>query len=1252
MKNLSTCLLLALAMWCTSLRAQESFSGYNVTNEGAWCWFADPRALHYENESGSINASYLGYIDVHGNIKATQMDFRNGKRNEVLVRSYFQPDDHNNPSFLVLPDERILIIYSRHTDEAAFYYRVSKKPGDITSLGEEKKITTSHNTTYPSPFILSDDPEHFYLCWRGLGWHPTIAKITIPDAEDNVSVKWGPYQMVQSTGARPYAKYYSNGKDKLYMTYTTGHPDNEQPNWLYFNVINLNATKNADGSVSTNLTLEDIKGNTLSTIANGKFNVNKTSSYKSQYPNTIVDAPSNLRDWVWQIACDKQDRPVIAMVKINGGKSQHEYYYAKWTGSNWLLTDLADGGGKFHPSNTEHCYSGGEALDPANPNIIYLSIPTTGDSGNKVFEIWKYTLDDNGTITSKEQITRNSKKNNVRPFVLPGSENSPLKLGWMNGDYYYWMVKQGYPLGYPTALHCDYDWKEATTAPAAVAEQEFGGKTVSASDINKLELAAGTNLTSFALNVNLKVSSEAYYGTLISSSDFTYGLDQSAVTPYLIIKGTRYNSTNKFYTSDNWAANSTGTNGDNWPTKLSDVNISMSYDGNTLVVYRNGLIDQKIEVAGIALDKLEIGGFDGTLNSAVVYGENMTQESIKNSLKMKALDVIRMPQEIVTDVVMPEKVGSEPVIWTSSHNDIVNTDGTFRAPKVETEVCLTASIGSISKEFVVKAMPRNIELNLLASYAFETTDAYSEGEQKFVKDLSGRGNDMKVMGTATVDGQLNLTKNTATGFSNNGYAIAPAAVMDSLRSYTILLKVAPSQLDKAPRFYDFGFNSGNSLFLRANALSAGIKYAGGTTTMTNSSTALEKGTTYEMAVTFNATTKLTRIYINGVLAASGTENVNEPYMLSAQAACERNYIGRTQWWDTNYANDNGDYIGTIDNFAMYNTALTVEEICSIQGIRLEDETLNIDYSQVVKNSDFEASFSTLANSGVDADRAIYVPESWTVNYTNRNNNDMSIVNNSCLYASLYNHIPTTNEGGKNAYLVRQKWGTSTIELQQVCDTLPAGYYQLSAELWQSGLGGNCSLWAKPSSPTATSEKASASAPGNAELWQDGATTFRCDGASAVTFGFSAVHNSNGSEKFLGIDNVSLKNITANRTEEEIHTLLNEMETAADKLLNGGSLTTEVHIVLNEANEQAKTTTSGSSYHTLMEAYSTLRDALRAVHNPDILTQITMAKVNEINGIGNVYDLNGRLIQKATNKNEMSKLRSGLYIHNKQKTMVR
>lgn len=1256
MKNFFYSLLAGMLLCATGAAAQEQFQGYTVTGEGAWCWFADPRALHYENENGTINASYLGYIDVHGNIKATQTDFRTGVRNEVLVRSYFQPDDHNNPSFLVLPDERVLIIYSRHTDEPAFYYRVSKKPGDITTLGEEKVIRTGNNTTYPSPFILSDDPDHFYLCWRGIGWHPTIAKLSLPDADDNVNVEWGPYQIVQSTGARPYAKYYSNGKDKLYMTYTTGHPDNEQPNWLYFNVINLNATTNADGTVSTNPTLEDIQGNRLSTIAEGKFNVNKTSDYKARYPYTLVDATSNMRSWVWQITCDGIGRPVIAMVRINGGKTQHEYYYAKWTGSQWQLIDLADGGGRFHTSNTEYCYSGGMAIDPDMPNDIYLSIPTAGTSGQSAYEIWKYMLSEDFTSIDKQQLTFNSDKNNVRPFVLPGSLHSPLRLGWMHGDYQYWMVNKNYPAGYPTALHCDYDWQEETAVPAILAQKDYAAQALTADRTETLAWETdATTGKGFSFTVNLKLSTSAYHGTLVSGNGWSIGVDESTVLPYVVANGVRYESTNKLYTSDNWALNSNGTNSDNWPTSLADFNLSATYDGNTLTVYRNGLIDQKLEGIELAAQtELRIGGYEGTVNGAVVYDGCLSQESLKNELKAGALGRLCLPAEAATDVVLPTKVGGETVSWTSDNEEVIQTDGTFRAPETATTLTLTARIQDVTRTFTLTAQPRDIERNLLASYDFETENVYTAGEDGalFVKDLSPRGNDLSVKSPATVDGTLNLTQNSPTAFATNGYAVVPAAVMDSLRSYTVLVTVTPSTLTTAPRIYDFGYNSGNSLFLRANALAAGIKYNGGNTTLVSSSTTLEAGNTYKMAVTFDARSGVTDIYINGVLAGSGTENVNEAYMLAAQNLCDRNYLGRTQWWDTSYANDNADYVGTMDNFRLYNTALSLTEICTLQGIRQEDEALNIDCTHMLLNPGFEESFSPLANSGVTSDRAIYVPQGWNINYTNRNEYDITALNNTCLqFDAFFTSIPTTNGGGNNAFLVRQKWGTSSIALEQVCDTLPAGYYQIGADVWQNGLGGNASVWAKPAAGATSSATASATAPANAAAWQSAKAGFRCDGVTPVTLGLTALHNSDGSEKFLGFDNVTLIDVTANRTEAELFTLLGEMEQGADKLLAGTSLNEVVRTALDAANQNAKTTTAESTYEELMAAYGELRDALRAVNNPGLLTALTAPRA-ATNEAADVYDLNGRLLRRGATASDIQRLKPGIYIRNQQKTLVK
>lgn len=622
-------ILFAAILASVSPLSAATFQGNLVAKEGAWCWFADPRAQHYENAAGTINSTYIAYIDAHGNIKATQHNFLTGINNEVLIRSYFQPDDHNVPSFLVLPDERVMIFYSRHTDEACFYYRISKKPGDITSLGAEIKILTAANTTYPSPFILSDDPTHIYLCWRGINWHPTIAKLSIPDANDNVSFTWGPYQMVQSTGARPYAKYCSNGKDKIFMTYTTGHPDNEYPNYIYYNYLDVNT-----------LQLKDITGNVLSTIANGPHNVNKTS-YPASYPNAMVDVPTTQRDWVWQTALDTDGKPVVAMVQISNDKSVHNYYYAKWTGSVWRKTFLAYGGGKFHQTaGLELCYSGGMAIDDSHPNIVYCSVPVAGASGT-IYEIKKFTLASDGSILDSVMITSNSTLNNSRPFVVANAGSSPLSLTWMHGNYYDWIVSSTRPLGYPTDIHSQWALpaEPVDLNNGLVVNEAFTGSvngTATTSD--------GVLLTSFATSAKLKtVSSKAfsislspyfnegfYFGKIFKMGALTYGLDSATVKPYVVIAGKTYPSTNLLGTADSWRTKTRGTGGA-WhiPTKLNYFNLTLTYQEGLLRIYRNGLIDQVVEVKNLVLSDVILGGFIGRVEDCKIYNRALNQTEVK-----------------------------------------------------------------------------------------------------------------------------------------------------------------------------------------------------------------------------------------------------------------------------------------------------------------------------------------------------------------------------------------------------------------------------------------------------------------------------------------------------------------------------------------------------------------------------------------------------------------------------------------------
>ena len=140
-----------------------------------------------------------------------------------------------------------------------------------------------------------------------------------------------------------------------------------------------------------------------------------------------------------------------------------------------------------------------------------------------------------------------------------------------------------------------------------------------------------------------------------------------------------------------------------------------------------------------------------------------------------------------------------------------------------------------------------------------------------------------------------------------------------------------SNRGKMPRFYDFGSNSGNSIFCRINGnfyYGAGEKYAGGSTLMVEATAnAIALNTTTTIVVTFDAATHTTTIYADGKKVAQGTKITYEPWQAAPAGEDSRNYIGRTQWWDNN--SDNGDVCGTIDNFRLYNIALTAEELSEI-----------------------------------------------------------------------------------------------------------------------------------------------------------------------------------------------------------------------------------------------------------------------------------------------------------------------------------
>lgn len=283
--------------------------------------------------------------------------------------------------------------------------------------------------------------------------------------------------------------------------------------------------------------------------------------------------------------------------------------------------------------------------------------------------------------------------------------------------------------------------------------------------------------------------------------------------------------------------------------------------------------------------------------------------------------------------------------------------------------------------------------------------------------------------------------------------------------------------------------------------------------MVSASQQLATNKDYYLGVTFDAETHTTTIFINGEQVASGTACDAEPWQLTEMSTDSRNYIGRTQWWDSQYANDNADFKGLISDFKFYDIDLTREEICKLQGIAYEEKELPTS----LQNGDFEATYSVYGGSGVKSDRAVYLPSGWSIDYENGNENDLTAMKSGDLYYSnFFASRPAPSSDSKQTYWIRQNWGTSTITLKQEL-RLAKGDYTLTADVWKSGLGGDAVV------SVATENGKTVAAPSlvNQEKWQKSTVAFSSDGKASTTVMLSAVHNSDGSEKIIGWDNVSI-----------------------------------------------------------------------------------------------------------------------------------
>jgi len=371
----------------------------NVGEDGAWCWFQDPRAIHY---SGTYDKTYFGLVTTAGDVKIFSHNHSTGVLDSYILKSAFQVNDHAAPSILIRNDGKLIVFYSAHNG-SAIYYRISTNVEDISAWGTEQSISPQTDHSYPTPIQLSGESNKIYLFFRGgpSGYANRWYYVTSTDGGDNWSSATLLFEQGTS-GQHQYLKIESNGNDKIYFTHS-GHPVNETTSIYFFYYYDGSYYKADDTEITASLPLDraDI--------------------------DLVYDASGGYKAWIWDIAVSGSTYYIVFAHFVS--TTDHRYDYARWTGSAWDVNEITTAGSYIDGSSQAY-YSGGICLDHENPETVYLSKEISSQ-----WEIQKWTTSDGGsTWGTPNNLTSNSAHQNVRPVVIR-NHSSDLVALWMYGEY-------------------------------------------------------------------------------------------------------------------------------------------------------------------------------------------------------------------------------------------------------------------------------------------------------------------------------------------------------------------------------------------------------------------------------------------------------------------------------------------------------------------------------------------------------------------------------------------------------------------------------------------------------------------------------------------------------------------------------------------------------------------------------------------------------------------------------------------------
>ncbi len=417
MNNLFNIYLLGIILFITYACQEKRQKVITFKENGSWCWFQDERAIIHNNQLifGSVADRYgKNGKALNGNIEVTSYDLEtNTHLGTFVLHKRLEADDHNVPAFLALQDARLLSVYSKHNTDSLIRYRISKKT-EAMEWEVEKTIEGTGGVTYSNLHFLQSENNgkgRIYNFYRGANRTPYY----IFSDDEGESWQKG-YNLIHKTRF-PYLKYASDGKSKIHFITTESHPVFMGCS-IYHGYIENEKVYGSDGTLIRELKDSPIQPSEVTNIFKG---------------DTLNNA------WSIDLHLDEKGMPYIAY-SVRKDIDHIQYRYARWDGNSWSDHFLAYAGRALYEA--EFHYSGLVALDPDNPDVVYISTDADPVSDTPLisstdqlrhYEIFRGTTTDSGESWAWEPLTQNSNQDNIRPIMPKGNGQFKVVL-WLRGS--------------------------------------------------------------------------------------------------------------------------------------------------------------------------------------------------------------------------------------------------------------------------------------------------------------------------------------------------------------------------------------------------------------------------------------------------------------------------------------------------------------------------------------------------------------------------------------------------------------------------------------------------------------------------------------------------------------------------------------------------------------------------------------------------------------------------------------------------